>query len=273
MPVGTAPSAAGEIILRLPYDASLQNVILSESQDMPEINGHEVHWSFTELEPTPQDNLTFEIVKPSIWMQVLDASGRISQNGQDGEAYGLLGEAYKQAFFAAPKSYPRDDAGAAPLLQWSRAAYERAVALDPENAQWHAGFAELLLENHFWTHFQDTTYTSDLHRGLQELAIASRMAPDDPTVVEMLERFFYAYPDYITTRSIGLPIFTSLTQTPSSFATDTPNPAPVATLPFDTRVESTDRGSGGLSGLPICGGVALLFVPLGILAWKSRKRI
>jgi hypothetical protein len=60
----------GEIILRLPYDANPQNVILNEYQSPPRFSGREARWSFKELEPTPADNLTFEIVKPIIWKQV-----------------------------------------------------------------------------------------------------------------------------------------------------------------------------------------------------------
>ena len=151
---------SGEIILRLPYDASPLNVILDDPQDTnrnswqgaPQFNGREVYWTFTDLEPTASDNFTFDIVKPVVWRQVVTGLENTSQNSQDGEAWGFLGKAYKQALFASGKGYPRVDAAAVELYQFSKAAYEKAIKLKPEDGLWHAGYAELLLDRSF----QDT---------------------------------------------------------------------------------------------------------------------
>jgi hypothetical protein len=267
---------SGEIILRLPYDASPQNVILDEYQDMPQFSGREVRWFFTELEPTPSDNLSFEIVKPAVWEQVIRSLEDIARNPQDGEAYGYLGKAYKQAYFAAPKRFPRTDPGAAGLFELSREAYKKAVTLKPDDGLWHAGYAELLLDNRFWQDFQDQSYTDDLHLGLQELDLAWQLAPDEEKVLELVDRYSYSYPDYIVRKPDGSPDFLSLTSTPqftaeinvpADTATPTDTPVPTSRPATITPTSETQPTTSPVS--PLCGGAALILLPVGLMIWKS----
>jgi hypothetical protein len=260
---------SGEIILRLPYDANPQNVILSEYQDAPEFSGRDVIWSFSELEPTTGDNLAFEIVKPQVWDSILAGLKAVGRNGNDGQAYGRLGQAYSQALFASTKGYPRTDAGASPLYAWSRQAYERAVSLEPQDGPIHASYAELLLDFHYWQYFQDTTYTADLHRGLQELEQANRLAPDDPLVQELIERYAYDYRDYIVVNEDGSVSFPLLDQmSPVYPGADDLLQAPMPT--YTQAVTPTSEPEPG-RGIPFCGGAALLVLPLGMITWRARR--
>ena len=271
----------GVIILRLPYDASPKNVILDDpmndfqdaSQGSPEFEGREARWTFTELEPTTSDNLTFDIVKPFIWNQVVIELTKVTQNPQDGEAWGFLGKAYKQALFASGKGYPRVDAAASELYLLSREAYENALALKPEDGLWHAGFAELLLDEYYWSSWDDRSYTDELDQGLRELDLAARLAPEAPKVKELLEEYLYMFPEYIVQQSDGSLDFISLTATPQptlKVATLVPvvslTPR-VATLAPNPQTEPTSAPAS-----PWCGGAALVLVPMALVLRGRRLR-
>jgi tetratricopeptide (TPR) repeat protein len=261
---------SGEITLRLPYDANPKNVILDETQDIPQFSGREARWSFSELEPTRGDNLHFMIVKPAIWKQVVIELENTSQNPRDGEAWGFLGKAYKQALFASGKGYPRVDAAAVELYQLSKAAYERAVALDPEDGLWHAGYAELLLDEYYWVSYQDRSYNAELDLGLRELDLAVRLAPEATKVKELIEEYIYMFPDYIVKQSDGSLDFISLTATPTPVTrTGTPIPTRTAspTAQPATATPQTKNNTQPVS--PLCGGAVLILVPL-FLIFRSR---
>lgn len=281
---------SGEIILRLPYDANPQDVILGDSQDVPQFSGREAHWKFTELEPTNSNNLTFDIVKPAVWKQVIIELENISHNARDGEAYGRLGKAYKQAVFAAPKGFPRTDPGAVVIYQWSKDAYDKAVTLKPSDGLWHAGYAELLLDYYYWADIPNRTYTDDLNLGLKELDTARQLAPKDAKVQELLNQYASLFPDYLVKQDDGSLDFVSLTQTPQpepevTAPTDTPIPSvdmpipptdvPISTLtaaPTSQPVTAVPPAKPTPKpASPICGGAALILLPVALIAWKSRK--
>jgi len=276
---------SGKIILRLPYDTNPQNVVLVDSQNPPQFTGREALWQFTDLEPTPSDNLTFDIVKPAVWEQVITELGNISNNPQDGEAYGQLGKAYKQALFAAPKGFPRTDSGAAGIYQWSKDAYDKAVTLKPTDGLWHAGYAELLLDYYLWGPDQDQNrpYTSDLNLGLKELALAYQFAPQDPFVLNLLNQYLSLFPNYIIQESDGSLDFLSLTQTPLpspgvTLPTDTPIPPTAVFIPTQISTpmslpvtSSPAAEPAPKPSSPICGGMVLILLPLAFIAWKYRK--
>ena len=293
---------SGEIILRLPYDANPQNVILGDSQNAPQFVGREAHWQFTDLEPTTSDNLTFDIVRPVVWKQVIIELDNISRNTQDGEAYGRLGKAYKQALFAASKGMPRTDPGADVIYQWSKDAYGKAVTLKPTDGLWHAGYAELLLDYSYWGpgQGQDRAYTADLNLGLKELDLAYQFAPKDSTVLDFIDRYSSLFPDYIVKKSDSSPDFLSLTQTPTpaleiTVQTDTPIPLTAAPIPTQTSAPTSrpanatpipSQASAPTSqptttalttepipkpSTPICGGTALILLSVALIVWNFRR--
>ncbi len=269
---------SGEIILRLPYDANPQNVILGDSQNAPQFVGREARWFFSDLEPTTSDNLKFDIVKPAVWKQVNPALENISRNPQDGEAYGQLGKAYKQALFAASKGFPRNDPGAAVIYQWSKDAYDKAVTLKPTDGLWHAGYAELLLDYYNWGPDRDPNrpYTADLNQGLKEINLAYQFAPKDPIVLDLIDQYSSFFPDYIVKKSDGTLNFLSLTQTP--------RPAPEVTIPTNASIPTqtsapTSQPTSATPAAepitkppsPICGATALILLPVALITWKSRR--
>jgi len=272
---------SAEFILRLPYEASPQNVILSKNGPQgAKFSGQEVHWTFSNLEPTRGDDFSFEIVKPSVWKNVPTELNNTDRNPKDGEAWGRLGKAYKEAYLASPKSYPREDEGGLQLYELSKAAYEKAVTLLPKDGLWHAGYAELLLVKHiFMSTSQKGPYPPDLQRGLEELDLAYQLAPKEAKVKDMLD--LASNMRLITHNADGSPDFPSLTATPlppspTVYVPQTPpaeSSAPSATAAFQpgpaTSIPVTKTPASG-PALPLCSGAAL--VPLALLLALRRKR-
>ena len=141
------------MILRLPYEASPQNVIMdleigwAGTTPGGVFQGDEVRWHFDDFEPgqdQPVQNMEFALVAPSAWQTVVTGRESVAEHPNDGEAWGMLAKAYKEVFQMS-KGY-REDAGGQELYKLSVEAYEKCLSLKPDDAQWHAGFADLLAE-------------------------------------------------------------------------------------------------------------------------------
>jgi hypothetical protein len=262
---------SAEIILRLPYEANLYNVILNgEMKETAQFSGNEVHWAYTDFEPAIQDNLIFDIVRPLIWKQAVDSKNAVTNNPQDGEAWGQLGKAYKESLFASPKGYPRVDEVAPEIYTLSKEAYQNAVTLLPKDGLWHAGYAELLLDYTGWGG-NGSEGDKDWQRGFQELNLAYQLAPNEPKVQELCEI-------YATPLSNGKYDFPSLTQTPEASESIPTLESPEAPATEAPQVKATTSpGTPAptepkpVPRSPICGGTALIPLLLGGI-WWLRKR-
>ncbi len=210
---------SADIILRLPYPASTQNVIMdmqigwAETTSGGVFNGNEVRWHFEDFDPVPDSdvqNMEFALVAPVAWQTVLKERDNAAKNPNDGEAWGRLAKAYKQIFLMS-KGY-RTDAGGEELYQMSIAAYEKCLALKPDDAQWHAGFAELLASRSYFDSWYDPT--PDAYRALDEIHTALQLAPNDAKVLEIAQNISYMFPDGISQNGSGY-AFPWLTQTPT----------------------------------------------------------
>lgn len=210
---------SADIILRLPYPASVQNVIMDTQIGWAEttpggvFNGNEVHWHFDNFDPAPDSdvqNMEFALVAPVAWQTVLKERDNVAKNPNDGEAWGRLGMAYKRIFLQS-KGY-RTDAGGEELYQLSVDAYEKCLALKPDDAQWHAGFADLLASRSYF----DSWYgpTPDAYRALNEIQTALQLAPNDAKVLEIAQTISYMFPEGVTQNGSGYD-FPWLTQTPT----------------------------------------------------------
>jgi tetratricopeptide (TPR) repeat protein len=270
---------SADIILRLPYPASTQNVIMDmqigwgETTSGGVFNGNEVRWHFEDFEPAPDgnvQNMEFALVAPEAWQTVLKERDNVARNPNDSEAWGHLGMAYKRIFLQG-KGY-RTDAGGEELYQLSIDAYEKCLALKPDDAQWHAGFADLLASRSYW----DAWYgpTPDTYRALDEIHTALQLAPNDPKVLEIAQNISYMFPDGISQNGSGYD-FPWLTQTPTAHP-PTPTIAPVVpATPVPTSTETpqvapsepTPVAPTSKPSLPICGSAALV----GVI-WLARKR-
>jgi hypothetical protein len=209
-----------EIILRLPYEANSQNVVqdleigIAETNQGATFDGNEVRWLYENFEPGPYavvQNMEFALVAPGAWKQVLQAQADVKANPNDGEAWGRLAKAYKDLFFLG-KGY-REDTGGGELYRLSVEAYEECLRLKPSDAQWHAGFADLLANRAYWDGWS-TGPTQGAFQALSEIQTALQIAPNDAKVKEIAENIYYMFSEGMTLTDAGYD-FPWLTQTPT----------------------------------------------------------
>jgi len=282
---------SADITLRLPYEASPQNVVLdlpigwADTTPGGVFQGNEVRWHFEEFEPEqnqPVQNMEFALVAPSAWQTVLTARENVTKYPNDGEVWGMLAKAYKQVFQMS-KGY-RDDAGGKELYQLSVEAYEKCLSLKPNDAQWHAGFADLLADRAFWDSWMSGT-TPETFRALNEIHTALELAPNDPIVREIAQNITYMIPDGMTQNGDHFD-FPWLTQTPTTLSpaptmitvedsTATLSSPPTATVTPPATPNQADAAEANPTpaaqrSAPICG--SAVFVPLIFIFWFVRKQ-
>ncbi len=250
------------IVLRLPYEVSEENVLdLRKNPAFKGFSGRQATWLFTDLEPTFEDNFEVYLVKPVIWKQIKAEKDNLARNPQDGESWGRLGRAYKRSF-TYPKWYCREDGTSAGLYAASKEAYQQAVTLKPEDALWHAGFADLLVYSGQWG---CPDIPEDRIRALQEIRLALEIAPNDPKVQEIASIVSFLLPEGMTQKDNGYD-FPWLTQTPAPTALPVPSstpelPAPSPATPTpQPPLPSPETPPAPRPSLPLCG--SALLVPL-----------
>lgn len=283
---GTIGSA--EIIVRLPYEVSEQNLDLSgqaghgESTPGGVRSGNEIRWKFTDLEPTYLDNIQIVVVTPPLWEKVLQEKSNVEKNPNDGEAWGRLAKAYKEVTMM-PKGYLREDRAGVELYELSKAAYEKCLSLLPNDALWHYGYADLL-----WAHYQYGIYFAGktdteniLEKTLTALQTSLALDPNNQLAKDLLLEISYQVPQAVQADGENF-ILLGLTATPipptpwGGFATETALPSTPA--PADsTQAESTPQAQPAATEVPtaqnpLCGSAALLPALFGMMfAVKRRK--
>ncbi|MFH1183778.1 MAG: hypothetical protein V1755_01910 [Chloroflexota bacterium] len=278
---------SADIVAQLPYDASESNVFVHESnvasQSTPggDISGNEIRWHYEDLEPTWESNIEVILIAPALWGSVLKETGTVTRNPKDGEAWGRLAKAYKEAA-RLPKGWLRDDPAGRDMLELSKNAYEKCLALLPEDALWHYGYADLLWSEYYWgvrsSRKGDTQGL--LPRALTELQTTLALDPDNSLAKDLLTEISMAVDgavelngdDYVFLALTATPLPPTAygeipTETPWVAATDTITPNKPANVP--TMRASPEPTAGN----PLCGGVALfLGLPVaGLILWRRRR--
>lgn len=282
-----------DLIVRLPYDANVMNTApltgFSKTSPGATMSGRELRWHYENLEPTEADNLQVSLVWPGLWQQILNERQAVQNHPNDGEAWGRLGKAYKELVWV--HSDMRTDEGGQEIYRLGVEAYDKAVTLLPEDALWHAGFAQILLDYYCYRYPRGAD--AELTRGLDELNQSLALDPNNSKAKELIN-----YPlSYLLEQGLVAPsengyVFLTATPTvirPISTATAMPRPAstpactPTATpisqnvitsvpptagalAPTLTSVPATSPGDGSSStrtGISICG--VSLALPLMIV--------
>jgi tetratricopeptide (TPR) repeat protein len=223
---------SADIILRLPYEASAQNVVGSqigwgETTPGGVFQGNEMRWHFENFEPGPYEaiqNMEFALVAPSAWNTVLKARANVEKFPNDSETWGQLAKTYKSIFLR--NKFYRNDPGGEQLYKLSIEAYEKCLALNPNDAQWHAGFADLLANRSYWD-FWASGPTTETYRAFSEIRAALQLAPNDAKVLEIANNIHYMFPDGMSQTGNGYD-YPWLTQTPTS-----PPPTPTIGPVYD----------------------------------------
>jgi hypothetical protein len=226
---GTIGSA--DIIVRLPYEVNNLNILLEGSPGFggtkpnPILTENEVRWHYEDFEPTWEHDMEIVIITPQTWNKVLRERQNVNQNANDGEAWGRLGLAYKTMI--KYRRGLREDAGGQELYALSVQAYENALALLPDDAAWHYGFADLLWARYAWDLYYKGGEEAQrtLVRALEELDISLQLNPNDERAINLADDMYYWVPEYVD-RVDGKYTFLALTVTP---AMPTPSPRPTET--------------------------------------------
>jgi len=296
----------GDLIVRLPYPVDDLNVIFNQQIGWSETTPggtlveNEVHWNFKNLEPSFEDNFEVSLVMPSAWQKVMAERANVENNPQDGEAWGRLGKIYKE--IGRLRRGLREDVGGQGLYLLSQEAYEKAITLLPNDALWHAGYADLLWVHYYYdVYFSDQPDPTEIIRILELLNRSLALSPGNSVAVNLLTEMTYSIPEavemdgdqfilhYLTATPFIEPSATSTpspTETPTLTETSTPLPQDTATalpthtqspteppLPTNTPLPasgptSTLPPTPASPGIPFCGAALLIFLP----ALHRRKR-
>lgn len=287
---GTIGSA--EIIVRFPY--KLNAGIFSDGS--PGWGGttpgvylnteeNELFWYFEDFEPTSENNISFVTVWPSVWQRIIDEQKHVSDFPNDGEAWGRLAKLYKET--SRLRRGTRTDAGGIHLYKASIEAYKKALDLLPDDALWHAGYADLLLNNSFYTYRLSAAGRDEILQALNEIYTAYKLDPDHSIIQEIANQF----PREAITEENGELVFYWLTQTPAladvepqettapqadptsvTFITATPQPEPTQPPTAVSVVDpSGEENISEKKSLPICGSTILF--PLGLIVAVSLPQI
>ncbi len=231
----------GEIQVVMPYTVSPGNIVLSghvgfgRTAPPPRLEGQTLTWTFTDLEPTAQDNIWVLYVDPALWAEVEKWRAQTRSQPQDGDAWGFLGLALKRVL-ALPAGWEmgrgmRTDPGAQDLLQEALDAYAQAVRLRPEDPDWHFGYGELLaaaaqaLLEAGGDPAQAHAYQAEATR---QLAEALRLNPNHEKTRAFLQHYGWLLEGWVEVQGDNF-VFVGLTATPP-----VPTPRPVTPTPVPT---------------------------------------
>ena len=137
-----------DIVARLPYEVNELNVLACYPDDC-RLSGMEVSWYFEDF--LPEGNLELQIVRTPVWQRVLLESANVQKNPRDGEAWGRLGKAYKEALVDGKGMILVYEPRTETIFDLSQEAYQKALELLPEDADWQYGYADLLCNRALWS--------------------------------------------------------------------------------------------------------------------------
>jgi hypothetical protein len=227
---GTIGSA--EIIFRAPYELSDYN-FFGCGMEWPytdcSVAGHEARWQAADFEP--EDNFSALALAPADWYQILIERENTALHPEDGEAWGRLGKAYKNAIIQ--KHGYRDTPAGLEMYQWSQEAYQKAVALLPNDADWHYGYADLVCEYAIWKLDTPEAYAAG-QVCLAEIQRALEINPAHEQAQKLKRTMAYwglTGPDGLNTSTPGRPTLTNVPTWPPPIVTTPRLPSATPTLP------------------------------------------
>jgi len=234
------PIGSADIVLRLPYDATPQNVLQGENNSTigGQYVGNEVRWHYENLEPTARDNWAGDIVTPGLWQSILDARAALRSPQPDATAWRLLATTTSLAAQdKSGKGWLREDDAGRRLVDESANAYEKAVALVPGDPGMHAAYAGLLwrivLQYKFPTaDSQPVTGDATLTRCVNEINSALKLDPKNEQAQSLRDWMQGTYPAIISVTDTGqLNLATPASSSQTAPTTTSTQPSPLASTP------------------------------------------
>jgi len=255
--IGTA-----ELVLNLPYPASQETI-----WTMPEggqLDGHQVRWTWKNLEPDPQDDFFVQLLLLNRWDELQAARAAVTANPRDGEAWLNLASTYsiltRGKHYSAARMLPGFGEIYQPL---GVQAAQEALHLLPGDGRPHYELALLYAST-----LPENASREDLNPVMDELKIVEVLDPAfAPNIHDALE-FMGAFWAVETTRaeasSMPKP---SATTAPTLKPFPTPTSAPSAMpLPSANAIAAVTATAPAASGAGIQGTMLSLIAILVVLA-------
>jgi hypothetical protein len=208
---------SADIIFEVPYELNKTNFISCIPMDCS-IGTNKVQWHYENLDPV--DNVSISLLPPPLWQRILIERGNTIRNPNDGEAWGRLAKAYKESILE--RRGFRSDAVGQGIYKLSRDAYQNAVTLLPNDADWHYGFADLLCWNAEWNNFFVNSYTEAWTACVEQIQQVLNLNPNHEKMKELIE--FYPQLNDMIDFSGSQPDYLILT--PQATTTLTPTETP-----------------------------------------------
>jgi hypothetical protein len=165
------PIGKAELIVNLPYPASKETI-----WNMPEggqIDGHQVRWTWMDLEPSPQDDFFIQLLLLNRWDELQAARAAVAANPQDGKTWLYLASTYRTLTRGKAYSAARMLPGFGDIYQpLGVQAAQEALRLMPDDGRIHYElallYASALPENASW---------EDLQPVMDELKVVEELEP------------------------------------------------------------------------------------------------
>jgi hypothetical protein len=229
----------GDIILRMPYPVTAQNVFLDDPEkvfsDKTYFSGNDYIIHFENLEPTHNNNIYFRIVSPFAWEKVILAREKYTNSTPVDKTKTSIELAKALYYVFGESKNIRYDIGANEMVLEALKVLNQAIELAPDNYEAHYVFELILYDLAYFNnaHFDAETiqrYKSEL--GYLEDNIAAGKDMDIPDLDYDLS-FFEEFDVNIINNMVPDPnsIFSSL----STRATSTPTVFPEATQSSPTE--------------------------------------
>jgi tetratricopeptide (TPR) repeat protein len=269
--IGTA-----DVIFQLPYELNDSNFYSCQPSDCV-LNGNKIQWHYEDFEPT--SNISISLLPPPLWQRIDLEKKNTIKNPSDGEAWGRLAKAYKESI--TERRGFRSEPAALERYQLSKEAYEKAVALLPNDADWHFGFAQLLCWNAEWNNLSLDSNTEAWKACVEQIQQVLSLNPNHAGMKELIENtpeltnmidFSGTQPDYLI-----LTAQPSVTLNPTATTKAIPSPTVQVTKTAIPTIAVTSTLTPILTQVPkesntffYIGALVLLFI-VGFIVMRFRK--
>lgn len=236
-----------DVIMRFPYIVNELNFPYLESEPKLTVIENEIRFHKDNLEPTSRDNIELVVAKPQLWQDVLQNRLNVIATPDDASAWLNLAHAYSAVGRESHGCFMSEE-----YRHLYTLAFQRVLALNPNDANLHAEFAKGLLES-CTDYGKHPDYAAVIRN---EIAISLDLDPQNQVALDLIE-FIKTYRSDFPLTIAGIPSPTSVLPTTSptpKYSSPTPLPwptprqkTPTPALPSPTPVEPTELKTDGFS--------------------------
>ena len=179
------------------------------------------------------------------------------------------------------RAWLRNDPAGLEMFELSKQAYEKCLALLPNDSLWHYGYADLLWARYYWDFYMvsKSDVESLLPTLLSHLKTAVEIDPNNQLAKDLLEEIYYSVPEALNIEGDSYD-YLALTATPipptpyGGFPTETPQAATEpASTPSTSVTPTIDSATTEVptpqAANPLCGSAFILPLLFGLLIFKK----